>query len=325
MTIGRKKRNRPCDVSLKAADVGLLAASLRKVPLVLLLVLNSCGSGEKPLPSSDILLSIGDSVLSERDVVEKIPIGLETKDSLALFHKIVGKWVESMVLTDMAKSKLPEIEEINRKVEDYRNRLIVAEYMRKMSAGKQIQVNPDSVRAFYERHRSEMVAETPLVKGIYIKLPDNSASFEEIKKCVFSATDKDIDRLEKNWIGEALQYDYFSSRWVAWDAIADQIPYRFYDPDAFLASTKNFKTSCNGSVYLLHVSEYLPSGSELPFDFASSRITSILTRSRIDSYEEALVRSLVKKAISDGRLKMVGYDPVSHKRLRYIIEKTYKK
>lgn len=89
-----------------------------------------------------------------------------------------------MVLTDMAKSKLPEIEEINRKVEDYRNRLIVAEYMRKMSAGKQIQVNPDSVRAFYERHRSEMVAETPLVKGIYIKLPDNSASFEEIKMCV---------------------------------------------------------------------------------------------------------------------------------------------
>jgi len=63
----------------------------------------------------------------------------------------------------------------------------------------------------------------------------------------------------------------------------------------------------------------------LPFDFASSRITSILTRSRIDSYEEALVRSLVKKAISDGRLKMVGYDPVSHKRLRYIIEKTYRK
>lgn len=299
-----------------------LPASLFKMlSLFVVMLAVSCGHSGKPAMHSDALVCIDDSVLTESWVVSRIPVGIEASDSIALFQNIVDKWIEGMVLTDMAKTKLPDMDEIDRKVNEYRNRLIVAEYLKKMRAGRQFRINPDSVRRFYDMHRSEMISENPLVKGIYLKIPENATGLEEIKECVFSATDKSIDRLENNWIGQALQYDYFQNRWVDWEIISEQIPYRFYDTDAFLSMTKNFETTCNGSVYLLHISDYLPSGSELPFDFASSRIMSIFERERIDSYEEALVRSLVKKAIADGRLVAVGYDPVSRRRVTHNLEK----
>ena len=253
---------------------------------------------------------MGDSVLMLSDVISRIPVGIDPADSAALFHKIVDNWVEGMVLTDLGKAKLPDMEKIERQVSSYRNRLIATEYLKKMREGKTFAVSEDSVRTFYDSHRSEMVTETPLIKGIYIKVAESSGSVEDVKRCVFDASDASIDELEKKWLAKAIQYDYFVNEWVDWEVIADQIPYRFYDADAFLSSTSNFETSCNGSVYLLHITDFLPSGSEMPFEFASPRIVSLLEQAKMASYEKSLVSSLVKKAISEGRLVPADYDPV---------------
>ncbi len=285
-----------------------------KVMALAAFTLLAAGCHKAPPPDDrDILISVGDSVLTLSDVVSRIPVGLESADSAALFHKIVDKWVEGMVLSQLAEEKLPQLPEIERKVADYRNRLITTEYLKRMREGKEVKVSPDSIRSFYEAHRSEFVAETPLVKGIYIKVPANSTGLDDIRRCVFTADDASIDELERNWIGEALQYEFFVNTWIDWETIADQIPYRFYDPDAFLNANNNFETTGNGSVYLLPVSEFLPTGSEQPYDFAAPRIGSMMEQAKMASYEESLVKSLIKEAIGDHRLVAVGYDPVTHR------------
>ena len=113
---------------------------------------------------------------------------------------------------------------------------------------------------------------------------------------------QDIDRLENDWMEAALQYDYFGNKWIDWQVLADQIPYRFHSPDSFLESSRNFETTNNGSTYIFHISEYLPSGSVQPYEFAAAAITEVLEQSKISTYEKALVSSLVKKAVKDGRL-----------------------
>lgn len=285
--------------------------------IVFAMALSSCGGGDSKPPAGDVLVAMGDSVLTLSDVVNRIPVGIDEADSVALFHKIVDNWVEGMVLADMASRKLTDLDRIEGMVAEYRNRLIVAEYLKKMRVGKEFKVSADSVRAFYEAHHSEMITETPLVKGIYLKVADGAGAIDEIRRCVFDASGESIDELEKKWTGEAIQYDYFENDWVDWDVIAEQIPYRFYDPDAFLASTGNFETSCNGSTYFLHISAYLPSGSETPFEFASPRISSLLEQAEMASYEEALVEALIKKAMTENNLVAVGYDPLRRKYLGF--------
>lgn len=283
------------------------------VALMISLPLSSCGSRQKIELADDALISMGDSTLTKSYVLSRIPVGIDAQDSIALFHKIVDNWVETMVLGDFAQRKLPEIEGIERQVENYRNRLIVSTYLKKMTERKQISVDSDSIKSFYQAHKSEMITETPLVKGIYLKVSDSAPGLEGMKRCVFEASDKSIDELETKWASDAIQYDYFVEEWVDWDIIADEIPYRFYDPDAFLTSTSDFETSCNGMTYLLHITEYLPSGSLAPYEFASKRIGAIMQQQKMAEYEDALVRALVKKAIDDEQLVAIGYDPLSRK------------
>ncbi len=278
--------------------------------------MQGCGKSDGSPEYDDVLLSMGDSVLTLNDVVSRIPVGISSTDSAAIFERIVDNWIEGMVLTDMAKEKLPDLPEIEQRVNDYRNRLIVMSYLEKMRNNAGQKVHDDSIRNFYEKYHKEMLSEQPLVKGILLKFPESVNELGEIRRCVFTADSKSLDELERRWATDALQYEYFENTWVDWQKIAEQIPYRFFDPDAFVTSTRNFETSSGGSVYLLHISDYLPSGSELPFEFAAPRIRALLEQAKLAKYERALVESLVKRSIADEKLVVRGYDPVKRQLIK---------
>lgn len=276
-----------------------------------LLLFVSCGREKiSAHEDTDVLLRAGEEELTFRDVVRKIPVGLEPADSIAMFHLIVDNWIKGKVLSELAERKLPNTYEIDDKVEAYRNRLIVAEYLDEMKKGKDFNVSPDSIRKFYDRYKGDMLIETPLVRGIYIKVAADRYNLEEIRKLVFCGSDECIDQLEQTAAGDAIQYDYFINEWIDWQTIADQVPYRFYDPDAFLKSTRNFETAYNGSVYLFHITDYLPTGSVPPYEFASIQISNMMERANIRKFEESLVKSLVNKSMQEGYLSGVGYDPI---------------
>lgn len=275
------------------------------------LMMTGCG-GTSAISEDEkgILIKAGEHTLTLQDVLQKIPTGIEPADSATLFHLIVDNWIKSEVLYKLAESKLSDTSEIENKVAEYRNRLIVAEYLDEMKKSANIRADKDSIRYFYDRHKNDMLTESPLVKGIYIKLSSANTDIDEIKQMVFNGSDDSIDRLEQLYAGNAVQYDYFNDEWIDWQIIEDLIPYRFTDPDRFLESTRDFETSYNGATYLLHVSEYLPSGSVPPYEFAAPHITELLERTNMRKYEESLVNSLIKKAMDEGELVAVGYNPL---------------
>ncbi len=278
----------------------------------IIVILSSCGGKSYVSDKdSDILVSAGSKTLSKQDVLQKIPVGIEPSDSAALFHLIVENWIKSEVLSNLAETKLPDMSTIENKVREYRNRLIVAEYLKEMKDSKKFSVSEDSIRLFYERYKVEMLTESPLVKGIYLKVSSNLSEIEQIKELMSCGSDECIDRLEKLIMNEAVQYDYFKEDWIDWQMLADQIPHRFSDPDIFLKSNRNFATTYEGSTYLLHVSDYLPTGSIPPYEFAAIHISELLERTDMRKFEDNLVKSLVGKALKDGSLVAVGYDPLS--------------
>lgn len=257
-----------------------------------------------------ILIRAGEHNLTLQDVLQKIPTGIEPSDSATLFHLIVENWIKSEVLYKLAESKLSDTSEIDKKVAEYRNRLIVAEYLDEMKNSANIGAEKDSIRYFYDRHKNDMLTESPLVKGIYLKVSTANTDIDEMRQMVSNGSDESIDRLEQLITGNAVQYDYFNDEWIDWQIIEDLIPYRFPDPDGFLESTSDFETSYDGSTYFLHVSEYLPSGSVPPYEFAVPHITQLLERTNMRKYEESLVKTLVRKAMEDGDLVAVGYNPL---------------
>lgn len=307
----------------KGRAVAVMACSLAYA----LAITSSCGEGKKVAGNADALLEFGDSVLTKSEVVAKIPVGISAADSAAMFRTIVERWVEDMLLIDMAEERIDDLDEIERKVDDYRRQLIVARYLATVRANGRRRPTRESLKAYYETHADDMILETPLVKGIYVKVASRSERLDDIKKWVRSGSDAAVDNLEKYGLGQALQYDYFKDRWLDWSTIAEQIPYRFSNPETFLDSLTGrrtsgvnieesangnpgfFETEKGGAVYLLHVSQWLPSGSAMPYEFAASLISNILEGQEAEAYERRLINSLYKKAKKEKRLRIVSYDP----------------
>lgn len=271
----------------------------------------SCRPGGSAAKSDgEVLVQVGDSTLLLSDVLLKIPVGLSPEDSAALFNSIVGDWVRDLVLSDYAEKNIPDLARIDRMTEAYRNNLIVNEYLRNMSDRVGGDVSESRIRDYYAAHKSEMVLEQPLVKGALIKVADTDESLADIRKWMGRFADEDVDRIEKSGLRRATQYNYFNDQWHEWSVVADQIPYRFFDADAFVRSTQNFETSDNGTVYLLHISDFMPSGEEMPYEFARLRISEILHSADVAAYRKRLMDDIYREQIGAGVLKPGLYDPV---------------
>lgn len=273
--------------------------------------LTGCGSPKVETATDDkVLLEVGDSALTVNDVVRQIPIGLSEEDSVEMFKSITERWMRTMMLGELAQENVTDLAQINRMAEDYRNSLIIDRYLRikQEEAGD---VSEQSIRSYYAEHGSEMLLEAPLVKGVYLKVSDSENKLDEIRRWMANAKPADIDNIEKNGLRHASQYEYFEDRWVDWNDVAEQIPYRFYDADAFLKSTKDFETNYAGSTYLLHITAYVPSGEVMPYEYAEGKIRELLTREKKGDYRQQLLKSLYRKGIADGKLKPGLYDPLT--------------
>lgn len=263
----------------------------------------------KETDTADILVEVRDSALTMRDVLSRVPAGLSAGDSAEMVKAEIDRWLRNMMLTDLAAENVADLDRIERLAEDYRNSLIIERYLR--SKGDEAEkVSQEEIKAFYDAHAEEMKLKAPLIKGIYLKVSDSEERLDDIRKWMSAATPSATDNIEKYGLRHASQYEYFLDRWVDWNVVAEQIPYRFFDADAFLDSTRDFETSYGGSVYILHISGYLASGSSMPYEYAYTRIEDILDNERRNVYRNNLLGSLYAKGIRDGILKPGIYDPV---------------
>lgn len=259
-----------------------------------------------------MLLAYGDTYLTYKEVINKIPAGIAPEDSVALFHSIIDEWLESEVLSDFAEERILDLNSIDRQVRNYRNSLIVQTYLTRMRETQNPMADELKVRDYYDKHRSELKLEVPLVKGIFLKVNVDAKGKENLKKLLESDDPSAIDELENEWLDRALQYSYFRDKWTDWESVASMIPYRFGDPETFLESNNFFETDDSECTYYLKITDYLSSGEEQPYEYASKWINGLLTRGELEEYEHALVESIVRKAIKDKKLRTVGYDPFRH-------------
>ena len=267
---------------------------------MLCIVVASCvGAPDNKGNDQEILVAVSDSVLTMNDVLSKIPSGLAEEDSVEMFKNIVDRWVKNMILTELAQDNEAELSRINAMAEDYRNSLIIDRYL-KGKTEEVSTVSAEDIEAYYLKNKEEMTLGTPLIKGVYLKISEAEPNLPDIRRWMKSCKPEDIDRIEKVGLRQALQYEYFIDRWVEWGSVADQIPYRFHDADAFLSKTKDFETSYGGSCYLLHVSDYLPSGGVMPEEYARPQIEQILMLDRKMDYMQVLLQSLYKKVSGRG-------------------------
>lgn len=292
--------------------------TLIKITLFLFLAIAfaNCKRSESPGNTEpQLLFSVGDSTLTLDYVVSRIPLGLSAEDSVRMFNNIVDFWLEERLLSELAEENVVDMEKIDKMVADYRRKLITMQFLENVRNDGEIKVSDDDIRNYYKNNAEEMRLETPIIKGLYVKVPEGAQRIDDVRKWVTDGSKESIDLLEKYGLREAMQYDFFGDKWVDWQLISEQIPYRFGDVDKFVASNKFFETTQNGSTYFLHIFKYLKTGDVIPLDFARNQIEEIITSNKQRELERKLIARIYNKGLKEGSIKIAGYNPVTHKML----------
>lgn len=294
---------------LKALQITMSCLCTTFVAVGLLVILQIFISCKKSSEDNETLLvELDGEKLRVEDVVAKIPAGISYADSCALFSAITESWLKSKVLTNLAKENLNDLPSIEHKVEEYRNKLIVMEYLERLRETEMPSIDRDSIISYYEKNKSEFVTAIPYIKGMFITVSENSKNLERLKNLMASGSEADIDTIENIDSSKDFIFDYFGDKWRGWSAVEEQIPYRFADADGFLAENSYFETNFNNNVYILKIFEYIPSQSEAPIEIAETIINDILLRNQLLKIENDLVTDLIEKALKEGRLVAYGVE-----------------
>ncbi len=264
-------------------------------------IIAACSSGETDV-KDDVIAHVDQHTLTFAELRKNLPGGLSADDSIRFVKAYVNEWVETRLISDIAAEYI-DMTDINRLVEEYRNQLIVKEYLRRMFEAKADKIDDSQINEYYDKHKSEFILERPMVKGTYLKVPDDASNLKVLKKLYHSDKLADADKLEKEVIKSAIHYDYFRDRWVDWVQIDNKIPYDFgTNENQWLNKNRKLEVSLNGFTYLLYITEVLPAGSSMPVEAARQQIINRLLNSHRKEYEDQLKKDLLNEAKESGRI-----------------------
>ncbi len=284
------------------------------IGLLIFTLFTRCGNKSTPqIDREDMLIQIGDSILTKQYVENQIPKTISSADSAALFHAITKKWIQSILLQEVAARNIPDMKHINELTEEYRNQLILNEYRKMMAENHSSQIEEQAITEYYEQNKDNFILNRPIIRGIYLKVPDDSRQLSNLRKWINSPSQNNIDKIESYGLKELMQYDYFIDQWNDWQNIVEQVPYRFGNANEFVKSHSNFETTHNGSTYFLYISDYILSGEVMPFEFAKPQIQEILINEDKNAYDNALINSIYNQAVKDKKIIIGQYDPTKNK------------
>lgn len=287
-----------------------MKSALTFISLAASLLLGACSTKGPEIPA-DALVTIGGRSLCRSDLSPHIRPGLSAADSTELARAYIRSWIDARLIAEVASAEV-DMDEVERLTDEYRNELIKAQYRRVMASQASTGIfTEDSLKEYYDSHLADFVLERPMLKGIYIKVPDQASELASLRRLYKSDRPQDIDRLEKAALSSAVHYDYFRDRWIDLEQIEKRIPVDLTGEEgAGIAARKPVEVSSGGFTYLLSVSDYLAAGATMPYEAARPLVRERLLAARRIAYDATLRNALFNRAIEDGTIIFNGSNPL---------------
>lgn len=279
---------------------------MRKTPLLAALLpflLLSCAEtdhkGKTPVAEVD-----GTFVYMEdlRGNVAHLPAGI---DSAEVVGNFVKERIEDILLYDKAKENISDGGEIDRLVEEYRESLVVNEYLSEIVKQKfNDTVSWRSITDFYENNRGLFVLSVPYMKGIYLKIPKSDKNIGNVRKWMRMKNSDDRDKIENVSIRNAAEYLYFMDEWRRADDFARKVP--GLDFSRYTGAAGSIEKEDDTYAYFLYVDSLYKAGETAPLSLAERDLREMLFNMQKMKFVKRLKEDLFNEAEKKGSI--IYYD-----------------
>ena len=261
-------------------------------PLLIALLLTSCrGKRDK------VLAQVYYYRLYESELRQNMPTGLAPADSIALANDYIDNWLKEKILLHEAERSLsPHEKNFDKKIEEYRNNLLINRYYDKLTTNADtIQISDKELDDFMKGFDNRYTIEKEIVKVNYVKLSAHSPLLAVAKGILFDDNRRTEERDALiTLLGDSIEYLLDDNTWFYLDDIQNEVSFDFSE-DA--AKRKYVEREIGDYHYLMVILDYKNqrSVSETEEERAAARMMLLnqrkqqLIREHVDKlYNEAL-------------------------------------
>lgn len=253
-----------------------------------------------------VLAQVGEEKLTVHDVLLQMPLTLTGDDSALYVQQHVDAWIDEQLLYQQGLKNVPNLDELEQQVAQYRRDLIARTYQTERLAIYSEAVTEDECQTFYEQCKQQLRLEYPIIQGIYVKILANSSKADEIKSWLKEIQNGKMDHaenLEQFCQQRAVDSDSFTDEWVDMRRLTDRLPVRVFDAGLFL-HRQVYQQKDDDYIYIFLISDFRLKGDIQPYEFCKSEIHEMLVQQKQQNYRKKLRQDLRDEALRTGLLKV---------------------
>jgi hypothetical protein len=243
--------------------------------------------------------------LYRSEVVQNIPSGLTSEDSIVFFDKFVEHWLMERVMLNSAQEVL-SVQEKNfeKQIKRYKEQLILEAFYHKITKDTSLfNISKAELSHFIGEFKESEPIQKNVVRVNYVKLSKKSVIGDKIKEILFNET---LRVTEKNSIikmcSDSIEYFIDDTQWLLLDYLENDFPFEITDKSQILGSKKQIDISDNQYRYIV---VFLDFKNQIAPDETLEEIEStlmMLKQHKKTKYLNHFQDSLYKKALIDGKI-----------------------
>jgi len=249
---------------------------------------------------------VGNHVLTMEELKTNIPDYLDDTDGLLWADDYIKKWVQRELLLLKAEENLKtEMKDVSRELEEYRNSLIVYRYKNELMKQKMdTTVKESDVQKYFNENKESFILNRNIVKAIYIKVPVEVSSPENIKDlCATDDPDK-LAKLNEYCLSYAKAYDRFNDQWVAADLVLKNTPMEISDQRRFLERNRYVESSDMNYYYIVCIRAYRLAGQVAPNEYVYNDIRNLILSKQKIQFLKQIEKDVYKEGLDNKKVKL---------------------
>jgi len=256
--------------------------------------------------NKDAAARVGDKFLLTSEVKQMIPKGTKSNDSLQIARNYINAWVRKQTIIQHAEKNLPEdLTNFEKKMEDYRNSLLVYTYEKELVKQQLDTVVTDiEIQDYYENNLNNFELKENILLSDFVIFNPEIADKQLITQLLQSDSLSDRQQLEEYC--KEIEADYFldEEEWVFFNDLIKYIPIKTYNQENFLKNNNFVEVRDSLNVYLLRIKDFKIKESISPLDFEKENIRMIILNQRKTQLLERMESALFQEALKSNKIEI---------------------
>lgn len=274
--------------------------------LPILVMAASCDWLKKDQRTDDVLVAeVGEKQLYQSDLKGVMAKGLSPEDSAEVAKNYIDSWIKRQLILEMAEKYLSaEQLDIEKRVQDYRESLIIYSYENELIQQKMDTVVTDEdVAAYFEQYQPNFLLTEDIVQFYYVKLPKDAPKLDDARQMFRSNKLEDKEKLKEHCRQYAADFYLQDSLWYELSGIYKQIP---IDQLQLRTLSKNHLTGeveDSLYIYLLKFNDFKEQQEPAPINYVREDVQKIILNKRKMELINSTYENLYKDAVENGGFK----------------------